>query len=135
MSQTIQSPDSDTVTNGVRVRASAQFVPELSDTDRSSYVYSYRIHMTNVGDHTVRLRRRHWIILDANGERDDVKGSGVVGEYPELAPGESFEYVSRCPLSTRWGTMEGSYAFTGDDGQEFSVEIGRFFLVPTSSID
>ena len=71
----------------------------------------------------------------ANGERDDVKGSGVVGEYPELAPGESFEYMSRCPLATRWGTMEGSYVFTGEDGTEFTVRIGRFFLVPSSAID
>lgn len=133
MSQTIQSPDSDTITNGVRVRAAAQFVPELSDTERGSWVFSYRIHITNVGERTVKLRRRHWIILDANGEREDVKGSGVVGEYPELAPGESFEYVSRCPLDTRWGTMEGTYAFTDEHGEELSVEIGRFFLVPASS--
>jgi ApaG protein len=133
MNQTIRSPDSDTTSHGVRVRASAQFVPELSDTERGSYVYSYRINIENVGDRRVKLLRRHWIIVDAHGERDDVEGPGVVGEYPELAPGESYEYVSRCPLATRWGTMEGSYTFKDLDGDEFKVRIGRFFLVPSAA--
>ncbi len=133
MSSTLQSPNSDTITRGVRVRACAQYVPEQSDPDRCSFVYVYRITISNDGENPVTLRRRHWIILDSHGERDDVRGAGVVGETPTIQPGGSYEYVSRCPLSTRWGTMEGSYAFTDVSGEEFDVEIGRFFLVPSSA--
>ncbi|MCA8944142.1 MAG: Co2+/Mg2+ efflux protein ApaG [Planctomycetes bacterium] len=134
MNRTIKSPDSDTITNGVRIHAAARYAPEQSDPDNCSYVYSYRITMTNEGDATVRLLRRHWIILDAFGEREEVEGDGVVGEHPVLEPGETYSYVSRCPLSTSWGTMEGSYAFfRGDDSEPIEVEIGRFFLVPSSA--
>lgn len=131
MNRTLQAPDSETVTHGVRVCAAARYAEEQSDPNSSAYVYIYSIKMTNEGTEPVKLKRRHWIILDAYGERDDVEGAGVVGEYPELQPGESYEYQSCCPLSTSWGTMEGSYAFDRD-GVEVEVAIGRFFLVPNA---
>jgi len=86
----------------------------------------------NEGEGRAQLKTRHWIIVDAQGVRRDVEGPGVVGEYPDLAPGESYEYLSSCPLPTPWGTMQGSYLFERPDGAEFSVEIGRFFLVPSA---
>jgi ApaG protein len=92
-------------------------------------VFAYKIVLVNEGDAPARLLSRHWVILDADGHREDVEGPGVVGETPRLDPGERFEYMSGCPLPTPWGTMEGSYLFERDDGQTFRVKIGRFFLV------
>ena len=70
--------------------------------------------------------------IDADGGREEVRGRGVVGEYPHLEFGESYSYVSYCPMKTSWGTMEGSYTFEREDGSRFDVEIGRFFLVPSA---
>ncbi len=127
-----QTPHSDLVTDGIRIRAAAQFLPDESDLARPLYVFAYRIEMVNESDKTVRLESRHWVIVDANGERQEVRGPGVVGEFPELGPGQRYSYVSRCPLSTSWGTMEGSYRFRYGDGGVLRAKVGRFFLVPTA---
>ncbi|MBM3973984.1 MAG: Co2+/Mg2+ efflux protein ApaG [Planctomycetes bacterium] len=135
------SPYSDITTDGLRIQAAAeplpqeQLPPELAGDGRQAraqHVFRYKITMTNVGERSARLLSRHWIIVDANGKREDVRGKGVVGEYPQLAPGESYSYLSFCPLPTTWGTMEGSYQFERDDGSRFAVAIGRFFLVPSA---
>lgn len=127
-----QSPHSESVTEGIRIHAAAQFLPERSGSGQSHSEYVYRITMTNVGKRAARLLARHWIIIDADRHREDVRGPGVVGEFPRLEPGQSYSYMSRCPLRTRWGTMEGSYTFERDDGERFRVRIGRFFLVPSA---
>jgi ApaG protein len=127
-----RSPNSDTLTEGIRVQAAARYAASESQPDSGQYLFVYKIRITNEGTKTAQLRTRHWIILDANNQRQDVRGNGVVGNTPKLAPGESFEYESSCPLRTRWGTMEGSYAFTRDDGSKFDVAIGRFFLAPST---
>ena len=127
-----QSPASDHVTEGIRVRAAAQYLSHESDPDARNYVYVYRIVISNEGTERAKLLARHWIILDAHGNRHDVKGPGVVGEFPDLAPGESFEYMSGCPLETEWGTMEGTYTMERENGDRFLAEVGRFFLVPSS---
>jgi ApaG protein len=124
-----QSPDSDTVTRGIRVQASAQYVPDQSEPDQDQYFFAYRIQISNESEQKVKLLSRHWIIIDADNEREEVRGPGVVGEQPELAPGERFEYTSACPLTTRWGTMEGTYSMQTGDGEAFDVAVGRFFLV------
>ena len=121
---------SDVTTEGIRVRVGAQYIPDQSDPDRRQYVYAYRVVITTEGESGVRLISRHWIIRDANNEMREVHGPGVVGEHPDLSPGESFEYMSGCPLSTEWGTMEGSYRMRREDGEEFDVRVGRFFLAP-----
>lgn len=126
------SPHSDVITDGIRIQAAAQYLAQESDPGQHRYVFAYKIAMTNDGQGKARLLARHWIILDAEGRREDVRGPGVVGEYPALAPGESYSYISYCPLKTQWGTMEGSYTFERDDGSRFQVQIGRFFLVPTA---
>ena len=126
------SPHSNEVTEGIRVLAAAQYLPRDSDADAKRYVYGYRITLSNEGDRPAELVSRHWVIVDSEGSREDVKGSGVVGEHPRLLPGESYSYVSKCPLPTQWGTMEGSYMFRRDDGERFRVQIGRFFLVPSA---
>lgn len=126
------SPHSDLVTDGIRIQAAAQFLPQESDPGVGRYVFAYKVTMTNEGQQRVRLLKRHWIILDSERRREDVRGPGVIGEYPALAPGESYSYSSFCPLRTSWGTMEGSYTFERDDGSRFEVRIGRFFLVPSA---
>jgi ApaG protein len=126
------SPHSNVVTEDIRIQAAAEFQPLESDPAVGRYFYMYKITMTNLGQRPARLLSRHWIILDSDGHRDEVKGPGVVGEYPKLGPADSYTYISYCPLRTSWGTMEGSYQFERDDGTRFSVSIGRFFLVPSA---
>lgn len=126
------TPHSDTTTAGIRIEAAAQFLPHQSEPNNGRFVFHYRIRMTNVGDAPAKLLSRHWIIVDGDGKREELRGRGVVGEYPKLGPGESYSYVSFCPLATEWGTMEGNYTFERDDGSRFQVQIGRFFLTPTA---
>lgn len=121
---------SDQVTRGVRVRAAACFMEKESDPSMRQFHYGYRIRFDNEGEETVQLISRHWVIVDAQGRREEVRGAGVVGEQPTLAPGESYEYTSGCPLKTEWGTMEGSYLFGVEDEEPFEVAVGRFFLAP-----
>ena len=130
-----QTPNSDTTTEGIRIQAAAQYLPDESNPDTPLFLFMYRIVIENVGRRTVKLRSRHWVIRDAFNERDDVRGAGVVGEYPLLAPGERYEYTSTCPLRTPWGTMEGSYTFEDSaTGETLEAEIRRFFLVPSSRL-
>ncbi|HWE01532.1 MAG TPA: Co2+/Mg2+ efflux protein ApaG [Tepidisphaeraceae bacterium] len=119
---------SDITTHGVRIGATAYFLPEQSDADQRRYVFGYTIVVSNDGDKPVQLMSRHWIIIDAYGRREDVTGPGVVGQTPRLEPGQAFKYQSFCPLRTVWGTMEGSYQMRHDDGMTFDVQIARFFL-------
>jgi ApaG protein len=119
---------SDTTTDGIRVGATAFYLPEESDVDGKRYVFGYRIVIVNDGSQNATLRTRYWKIIDAKGNIDEVRGDGVVGEQPRLAPGQAFKYTSYCPLPTEWGTMEGTYQFERDDGEKFDVKIGRFYL-------
>jgi ApaG protein len=121
---------SDTLTDGVRVRVAAQYLAEESDPEENRYVFAYRVVVLNEGEVPVKLLSRHWIVRDAQNHRRDVRGEGVIGRQPELAPGESFEYVSGSVLETPWGTMEGSYTFERAGGERFDAHIGRFFLAP-----
>lgn len=97
--------------HGIEVRVQPSFLPTKSSAAANRFVFSYHITITNTSKRIVQLLHRHWIILDADGERRDVRGAGVVGRQPILRPGQSFEYHSGCPLETSWGTMEGTYTF------------------------
>src|SRR6185437_10332735 len=97
------------VTRQIEVTVEPNFMPDRSSVERSQYFWSYTIVITNSGDETVQLRTRHWIITDASGHRQEVRGEGVVGEQPVLAPGERFEYTSGVPLPTASGFMTGRY--------------------------
>ena len=121
---------SDTVTEEVRVRVGGFYIPEQSDPDRGRFTYAYNVQIANESERPVRLVSRHWIILDAVGERRDVRGPGVVGQQPWIVPGDRFEYTSGCQFETSWGTMEGSYRMERKDGSSFDAAIGRFFLAP-----
>jgi len=124
---------SSATTEGITVRAQPSFVPDQSSPAQGRWFFAYRIHISNDGDDVVQLLSRHWIITDANGRVEEVRGPGVVGEKPVLKPGESFEYTSFCPLPTPFGTMEGSYQMVARGGASFDVEIPRFELAPPMS--
>ncbi|MCP5022585.1 MAG: Co2+/Mg2+ efflux protein ApaG [bacterium] len=113
----------------MRVEAAAQYLPSESDPERGRFIFVYRIRITNDGHRNVQLRRRAWLIIDAKSKREEVRGEGVVGKQPRIAPGETFEYTSYYPLRTDWGTMEGHFNFTFEDGEEFRVDVGRFYMV------
>lgn len=130
VSQATKKPlGSVSLDHGVRVGVSPWFIDEHSDPAERRYVFGYRITITNEGDRWAKLLSRRWTIVDATGQREEVGGEGVVGQQPELSPGQSFEYASFCPLPTPWGTMEGIYTMQRDDGTRFDVNIGRFYLV------
>jgi ApaG protein len=113
------------------VEVTPRYLAAESDVKAGKYVFAYQVTIINEGDHRAKLLKRHWIIVDADGRRREVKGDGVVGATPDLGPGESHEYASFVPLPTPWGTMEGSYLMAREDGQTFDAQVGRFFLVST----
>jgi ApaG protein len=116
-------------TRGVTVRVSVSYLPEQSDPEKGRWFWAYHIRIENEGRMTVQLLTRHWIINDGRGARHEVQGEGVVGEQPVIAPGESYDYVSGCPLATPTGQMRGSYRMIGEDGSMFDIAIPRFPLV------
>jgi len=122
------TPLSDAVTNGVRVEVMARHAPENSRPEQGEWVFQYTVRITNMGSETVQLVSRHWIITDALEHIEEVRGPGVVGEQPVLAPGESFKYSSWCPLKTPTGMMHGTYQMTRSDGTRFDIEIAPFAL-------
>ena len=116
------------VTRQIEVTVEPAFMPERSSAENSRYFWSYTIMITNTGDETVQLRTRYWIITDAIGRQQEVRGEGVVGEQPVLAPGEHFKYTSGVPLSTPSGIMGGRYQMVSETGENFDIEIPTFSL-------
>lgn len=114
---------------GVTVRVSVSYLPEQSEPAHGRWFWAYHIRIENDGDQAVQLLTRHWIIIDARGDRHDVRGEGVVGDQPLIEPGESYDYVSGCPLQTPSGSMEGSYGMIAEDGAVFEAPIPRFPLL------
>jgi ApaG protein len=116
------------VTREIEVTVEPNFLPEKSSAGDGRFFWSYTVVITNSGDETVQLRSRHWIITDGAGRRQEVRGEGVVGEQPVLAPGESFEYTSGVPLSTASGFMSGYYEMESESGERFDIEVPAFSL-------
>jgi ApaG protein len=116
------------VTRRIEVTVEPNFLPGRSSVERREYFWSYTIVITNTGDETVQLRTRHWIITDASGRKQEVRGEGVIGEQPVLAPGERFEYTSGVPLQTASGFMTGRYQMVTDRGEQFEIEVPTFSL-------
>ena len=111
-----------------RVDVEPQYLPEQSMPTQGVYSFAYTITVTNTGEVPAQLISRHWIIVDAHGHAEEVKGLGVVGHQPLLKSGESFQYSSGCRLRTPSGTMQGSYFCVAEDGERFDVEIPLFVL-------
>ena len=128
-------PTSEAVTRGVRIHVESRYHEERSNPAADEWFFSYTIRIANEGDRTVQLLTRHWVITDSTGQVQEVRGPGVVGKQPRLAPGASFEYTSFCPLKTSFGTMQGSYQMVTDNGEPFDAEIAPFALGRPYSIN
>ena len=112
----------------IHIAATTQYVAEQSDEAAGRFVFAYTITLRNTGSVAAQLISRHWIITDAQGLVQEVRGLGVVGAQPVLKPGESHEYTSGTAIATAVGTMRGSYQMTADDGHRFDAPIPEFTL-------
>jgi ApaG protein len=126
---------SEAVTNGIVVRVKSEYMAERSAPGARRYAFAYTVEISNQGTETAQLRSRHWVITDATGEVQEVKGEGVVGAQPVLAPGESFEYTSWCVIATSTGSMRGSYQMVSSRGQPFDAEVAEFRLAMPHSLN
>jgi ApaG protein len=126
---------SDRTSLGIRVQVRSAYVPERSVPAQGRYFFAYMVRISNVGSETAQLVSRRWVITDADGDVETVEGPGVVGEQPTLAPGESFEYTSYCPLTTPFGSMHGAYQMVRPGGESFEAEIAPFPLAMPAALN
>ncbi len=133
MRPTVAEPTSSAVTDGIRVRVQSHYLADQSSPRDDRYVFAYTITISNESRSTAQLRTRHWIITDGRGTIEEVRGDGVVGEQPRLAPGQTFQYTSGCVLTTTIGTMQGTYRMWRDDGSYFDAQIAPFSLASPAS--
>jgi len=119
---------SDTTTNGIRVQVTTKFLAAHSSPRENDYRFAYFIRISNEGTETAKLVSRHWVITNADGEEEEVRGEGVVGEQPVLPPGAIFDYNSFCKLKTAVGSMHGSYTMVTPAGGAFEARIAPFTL-------
>jgi ApaG protein len=124
---------SDATTDGIRIQVRCVYLRERSSPQAAEYFFAYTVRISNVGEEAAQLVSREWIITDGDGREERVAGPGVVGQQPLLAPGQSFEYTSFCPLRSPVGSMHGSYQMVRPDGRTFAARIAPFSLaVPTA---
>lgn len=123
------------MTRAINVDVETSYVREQSDPAEDRYVFAYTVTIRNEGGTAARLLRRHWIITDGNGDENEVRGDGVVGEQPLLEPGEGFRYTSGAVIGTPVGTMRGSYQMVDDYGFEFDAPIEPFLLAKPGSLN
>ena len=114
--------------SGIAVEVSTEYLPDQSDPDAEQFAFAYTITISNHGSEPGQLLNRHWLITDATGHTEQVRGPGVVGEQPRIRPGEAYSYTSGAVLKTPVGAMEGGYEFVRDDQTEFQVPIPAFSL-------
>ena len=114
--------------HNIDIQVHTRYLDEQSAPEQNRYVFNYTIRLRNRGERAAQLIARHWIITDANGKVEEVRGPGVVGEQPWLQPGEDYEYTSGAILETIVGTMHGAYSWVADDGDRFESQIPRFAL-------
>lgn len=115
--------------------AQPHYLPEQSSPDDAVYGFAYTVTVTNTGEVAAQLIARHWVIVDANGHREEVKGLGLVGKQPLLKPGESFQYTSGSRLRTPSGTMHGSYFCVAEDGERFEAAVPMFVFEASQGQD
>jgi len=118
----------------ISVEVTPNYIEEQSKPDQGHFVFSYTVTIINEGSKPARLLTRHWVITDALGETQEVKGDGVVGEQPHLKPGEGFQYTSGTMMKTPNGSMAGSYQMIADDGFHFDADIPEFYLLAPSTL-
>ena len=118
----------------IQVEVETRYMAEQSDPNRNRHVFAYTITIVNQGSVPARLLTRHWVITDAEGKVQEVRGEGVVGEQPYLKPGDGFRYTSGTILETPVGSMQGTYQMVADDGTEFDAEIPAFNLAVPNAL-
>ncbi len=118
----------------IDVEVETHYIEEQSLPDEDRYVFAYTITIRNNGTLPAKLLNRHWVITDGDGKTQEVRGEGVVGEQPHIAPGDHFRYTSGTVLDTPVGTMQGSYQMIADDGKEFEAIIPVFTLSPPHTL-
>ena len=118
----------------LKITTTSVYVESESDPEQHLYFFAYKVTIKNVGITTAQLMNRHWIITDALGHTEEVRGPGVVGLQPKITAGQSFEYDSACPLRTSSGTMKGAYQFIDEDGETFNIEIPEFYLIAPTAV-
>jgi len=126
---------SDTTTRGIRIQVRSGYMPEQSSPREGLFQFQYNITISNIGSETAQLVSRQWIITDADGGVERVKGGGVVGKFPVLKPGATFEYTSFCQLKTAVGSMHGSYQMVTTDGETFDATIAPFTLAIPNALN
>ena len=126
---------STAVTQGIRVSVQSQYREDQSTPLAQRYVFTYTVRIANEGEAVAQLRSRHWLITDGNGATQEVRGEGVVGNQPNLSPGEAFEYTSYCVLKTPHGTMRGTYNMAREDGSSFLATIAPFSLTVPNALN
>lgn len=112
----------------IKVVVTPQYLPDQSNPEEQEYLFAYTVRIANQGEQAAQIISRHWIITDGNHKTHEVRDLDVVGQQPLLAPGETFEYTSGCPLPTPVGTMRGTYHCVGENGIPFDVAIQEFML-------
>lgn len=117
-----------------RITTTTVFVESESAPEQNKFFFAYKISIKNTGNSPAQLISRHWIITDALGHTEEVRGPGVVGLQPKIQPGQLFEYDSACPLKTSSGTMKGFYQFVDEHGENFDVEIPEFYLIAPTAV-
>jgi ApaG protein len=120
--------DAHALSDSIAIEVKSTFLPDQSDPPEDRYVFAYTITIHNHGAMPARLLTRHWLITDANGKVEEVRGDGVVGEQPRILPGQAHRYSSGAILETPVGTMEGAYGMVSEDGVSFEASIPRFRL-------
>jgi ApaG protein len=126
---------STAVTRGIRVTVRSQYLPERSSPKAGQYAFAYTVNIANEGGEAAQLRSRHWVITQADGKVQEVRGEGVVGQQPLLQPGEQFEYTSWCMLATPHGSMRGTYQMVAAGGEIFDAQIAPFALALPYSLN
>jgi ApaG protein len=119
---------SSALTQGILVTVQSQYIPERSSVSSRQFAFAYTVRIANRGSEPAQLKSRHWIITDSDGQVQEVRGDGVVGEQPVIKPGGHFEYSSWCVIATASGSMRGTYQMVRPDGDAFDAEIAPFRL-------
>ncbi|MCY3841480.1 MAG: Co2+/Mg2+ efflux protein ApaG [Gammaproteobacteria bacterium] len=120
--------------NGFEVSVEPRYILAESDPAKSRFVFAYTITIANHGEEAAQLLNRYWLITNGDGKRQEVRGPGVVGNQPRIAPGEAFRYTSACILETAVGSMGGHYEFVSDAGEHFDVPIATFSLAVPDAV-
>ena len=113
----------------IKVAVTSEYLPAHSDPTQQLWFFAYHVTIENLGTERVQLLSRHWIVTNANGHKEHIRGPGVVGNQPLIQPGQRYEYSSGCPLNTSMGSMQGTYQMVDSAGHQFDAAIEAFVLV------